>query len=155
MPGSHRLKWLRPAAIRNYGIAVLSAAAAAIVLQWPPLHLQQAPASLFLCAILLSSWLGGTRPGLLATALSVLAYYYFLLPIGLFHAKPIELPRVFLFAATALFVWSVSAAQRRDAESIQRARDDLKVRVQEIQKTNEALQGESRVRSQIENRLRR
>jgi len=92
---------------------------------------------------------------LLATALSVLAYYYFLLPIGLFHAKPIELPRVFLFAATALFVWSVSAAQRRDAESIQRARDDLKVRVQEIQKTNEALQGESRVRSQIENRLRR
>jgi PAS domain S-box-containing protein len=155
MPRSNRLLWLKPAAIRSYGIAVLSVAAATIFLQWPPVHLQQAPASLFLCAILLSSWFGGARPGLLAMAFSVLAYYYFLPTIGLLSAKPTELPRIFVFAATALFVWSLSAAQRRDAESIRRARDDLQVRVQEIQKTNEALQAESRVRMQIDNRLRR
>jgi PAS domain S-box-containing protein len=141
--------------IWRYGIAVLSVAAAMIVLRWPPLHLQQAPASLFLCAILLGAWFGGARPGLLATALSVLAYYYLLPPIGSMGPKPAELPRLFVFAATALFVWSLSAAQRSATESLRRARDDLNVRVREIQQTNEALQGESRERIQIENRLRR
>jgi PAS domain S-box-containing protein len=155
MPRSNRLLWLKPPAIRSYGIAVLSVAAAMIVLRWPPLHLQQAPASLFLCAILLGALFGGARPGLLATALSVLAYYYFLPPIGSLGTKPAELPRLFVFAVTAMFVWSLSTAQRSATESLRRARDDLKVRVQEIQQTNEALQGESRERIQIENRLRR
>jgi PAS domain S-box-containing protein len=155
MPRSNRLLWLKPPAIRSYGIAVLSVAVAMIVLRWPPLHLQQAPASLFLCAILLSAWLGGARPGLLATALSVLVYYYFLPPIGSLGPKPAELPRLFVFAATALFVWSLSAAQRNATESLRRARDELKVKLQEIQQTNEALRAESRERMQVENRLRR
>lgn len=155
MPRSNRLSWLRTLAIRSYGIAVLSVAAVVIVLRWPPLHLQQALASLFLCAILLSAWFGGARPGLLAAGLSVLAYYYFLSPTGSLDPKPAELPRLFVFAATALFVWSLSAAQRSTTESLRRARDDLKVRVQEIQQTNAALQGESRERIQTENRLRR
>jgi PAS domain S-box-containing protein len=154
MPSSNRLLWLEPAAIRSYGIAVLSVAAAMLVLRWPPLHLQQAPASLFLCAILLSSWFGGAGPGLLATALSVLAHYYLLPPIGSLGPKPAELARLFVFAVTALFVWSLSSAQRRDTESLRRARDDLKVRIQEVQQTNEALQAESCERLQIENVLR-
>ncbi len=154
MPRSNRLLWLEPTEIRKYGIAVLSVAVAIIVLRWPPLHLQQAPASLLLCAILLSSWFGAAKPGLLAMALSFLAYYYFLAPLGSLGPKPAELPRLFVFAVTALFVWSLSSAQRRDTESLRRARDDLKVRIQEIQQTNEALQAESRERMQIENVLR-
>jgi PAS domain S-box-containing protein len=103
---------------------------------------------------LLSSWFGAAKPGLLAMALSFLAYYYFLAPLGSLGPKPAELPRLFVFAVTALFVWSLSSAQRRDTESLRRARDDLKVRIQEIQQTNEALQAESRERMQIENVLR-
>jgi PAS domain S-box-containing protein len=154
MPRSNRLLWLEPAAIRSYGIAVLSVAAAMIVLRWPPLHLQQAPASLFLCAILLSSWFGGAKPGLLATTLSVLAYYYLLPPIGSLGPKPEELPRLFIFVATALFVWLLSAAQRRATESLRRTRDQLHLKIQETQATNVALQAESRERLQIENVLR-
>jgi PAS domain S-box-containing protein len=149
------LPWLKPPAIRGYGIAVLSVSVAMILLRWPPLHLQQAPASLFLCAILVSAWFGGTRPGVLAMAFSVLAYYYLLPPIGSLDPKPTELARLFVFAGTALFVWSLSAAQKSTTESLRCARDDLKVRVQEIQQSNEALQAESRERTQIENRLRR
>src|SRR2546429_4211099 len=48
-----------------------------------------APVSLFLCAVILSAWFGGIRPGLLATALSAPAfYYYFLPPIYSLGAKP-------------------------------------------------------------------
>jgi len=149
------LLWPKPPVIWAYGIAVLSVAAAMIALRWPPLHLQQAPASLFLCAILLSAWFGGTKPGLLATALSALAYYYFLPPTDSLGPKPTEIPRLVVFAATAVFVWSLSAAQRSATESLRRARDELKVTVQELQNANETLQTESRERLQVENRLRR
>jgi hypothetical protein len=52
--------------------------------------LQAAPVvSLFLCMILLAAWLGGAGPGLLATALSILALdYYFIPPLHSFTVAP-------------------------------------------------------------------
>jgi PAS domain S-box-containing protein len=156
MPRFNPLSWPEPPVIWRYGIAVLSVLTAATVSLWPPFHLQGAPASLFLCAILVSAWFGGSGPGLFATALSTVAfYYYFLTPIHLLTAKTEEIPRLAMFLLAALFVGSLSAAQRRDTESLRRARDDLKVRIQEIQLTNETLQAESHERMQIENLLRR
>ena len=72
MPTSNPFLWPRPPAIVSCGIAVLSVAIALIIGQWPPLHLQAAPVSLFLCAVMFSAWFGGARPGLLAISLSVL-----------------------------------------------------------------------------------
>ncbi|MGC2526426.1 MAG: PAS domain S-box protein [Candidatus Acidiferrum sp.] len=148
--------WRKPRAIWSYGIAVLSVLAVMAISFWPPVHLQGAPASLFLCAILVSAWFGGNGPGLLATALAVLAFdYYFVLPIHSLIVKGEEIPRLAMFIVTAIFVELVSAAQRSATESLGHARDDLKMRIREIQKANEALQAESRERLQIENRLRR
>jgi PAS domain S-box-containing protein len=156
MSRSNSLLWLKPPGMWSHGIAVLSVAAALMISRWPPLHLQNSPVSLFLCAVILSAWLGGAGPGLLATTLSGLAfYYYFLPPTYSLQAKPEDIPRILIFMLSALFVGSLSLAQRRSTESLRSARDDLKVRVQEIQKTNEALQAESRERIQIDNRLRR
>jgi C4-dicarboxylate-specific signal transduction histidine kinase len=155
MPTSNPLLWPKPPAIWSYGIAVFSVGAALIVSRWPPLHLQEAPVSLFLCAVILSAWFGGVGPGLLATALSVLAfYYYFLPPIHSLGAKPGEIPRLVIFMVSALFVGSLSAAQRSATESLRRARDDLKGTVQEVQRTNEALQAESLERKHAEEALR-
>src|SRR6202171_1257962 len=141
------LLWPKPPGIWTYGIAVLSVAAALIVSRWPPLHLQEAPVSLFLCAVILSAWFGGVGPGLLATALSAIAfYYYFLAPIYSWGAKPAEMPRFLIFAVSALFVGALSVAQRSATESLRRARDELKGTVQELQSTNEALQAASRDR---------
>jgi len=80
MRTSNLLLWPKPPAIWSYGIAVLSVAAALIISRWPALHLRDAPVSLFLCAVILSAWFGGAGPGLLATALSALAFYYYFLP---------------------------------------------------------------------------
>jgi PAS domain S-box-containing protein len=156
MPTSNPLLWPKPPAIWSYGIAVLSVAAALIISRWPALHLGDAPVSLFLCAVILSAWFGGTGPGSLATALSALAfYYYFLPPTHSLAAKPEEIPRLLIFLVSAVFVGSLSVAQRRATESLRSARDDLKVTVRELQNTNEALQAESRERKSAEESLRR
>jgi C4-dicarboxylate-specific signal transduction histidine kinase len=145
------LVWPKPPGIWSYGIGVLSVAAALAISRLPAVHLQDAPVSLFLCAVILSAWFGGIGPGLLATALSALAFnYYFLPPIHSLGPKPDEIPRLVIFTVSALFVGSLSAAQRSAVESLRRARDDLRKTVQELQSTNEALQAESLERKHAE-----
>jgi C4-dicarboxylate-specific signal transduction histidine kinase len=152
---SNPLLWRKPPAIWSYGIAVLSVAAALIISQWPPLHLQTAPSSLFLCAVMFSAWLGGVGPGLLATVLSCLAFnYYFLEPLYSFAVKSEEIPRFVIFAASALLAGSLSAAQRSATDTVRRARDYLAETVKELKRTNEALQVESRERKHAEEALR-
>jgi PAS domain S-box-containing protein len=156
MPNSETLLWRKPPLIWRYGTAVLAVTAALIVSRQPPLHLQTAPVSLFLCAIMVSAWLGGFGPGLFATILSILAFdYYFLEPLHSFAIKPEEIPRATVFLLSALFVGTLSAAQRSATESLRRARDNLKKTVQELEKTNEVLQAESGVRKRAEAELQR
>jgi C4-dicarboxylate-specific signal transduction histidine kinase len=151
MPRSNPLLWPKPPAIWGYGIAVLSVSSALIISRLPAIHLQDAPVSLFLCAVLLSAWFGGIGPGLLATTLSALAFnYYFLPPIHSLGPKPDEIPRLVIFTVSALFVGSLSAAQRSATESLRRARDDLRGTVLELQRSNEALQTESLERKHAE-----
>jgi PAS domain S-box-containing protein len=153
---SNPLLWSKPPAIWGYGISVVSVAAALLVSRLPAVHLQDAPVSLLLCAVILSAWFGGIGPGLLATALSALAFnYYFLPPIHSLGPKTEEIPRLVIFSLSALFVGSLSAAERSATESLRRARDDLKVTVEELRHTNEALQEESRERRSAEESLRR
>jgi C4-dicarboxylate-specific signal transduction histidine kinase len=151
MPRSNPLLWPKPPAIWSYGIAALAVAAALTISRLPAVHLQDAPVSLFLCAVILSAWFGGVGPGLLPTALSAFAFnYYFLPPIHSLGPKPEEIPRLVIFTVSALFVGSLSAAERRAIESLRRARDDLRKTVQELQSTNEALQAESLERKHAE-----
>ncbi len=153
---SNPLLWPKPHVICGYGIAVLAVAAALFISHWPAFHLQAAPVSLFLCAVMIAAWFGGIGPGLLATVLSSLAfYYYFLSPINSWAAKPGEIPRLIIFVVSVLFVGSLSAAQRSATESLRRARDDLKGTVQQLQRSNETLQAESRERKHAESKLRR
>src|SRR5258708_19212892 len=149
------LMWPKPPGFWSYGIGVLSVAAALVISRLPAVHLQDAPVSLFLCAVILSAWFGGVGPGLLATALSALAFnYYFLPPIYSLGPKPEEIPRLVIFTVSALFVGLLSAAQRSATESLRRARDDLKGTVEELQKTNNALDSESRERKHAEEAMR-
>jgi PAS domain-containing protein len=120
--------------ILNYGITILSVAGA-----FNPFHRLwgiDPSVSLFLCAIVLQV---GWRPrsGLLATALSILAiYYFFLQPIYSFAPKPREIPRLTLFSVAGLLVVSLSAAQRRAAASLRRAHDE---RQRELQLTIDSI----------------
>jgi PAS domain S-box-containing protein len=122
------LGWRKQRVIMNYGVPVLSVGAVLIIGRWLDLYLRAAPASLFICAVMFSAWLGGFRPGLLATALSVLAFkYYFVPPIYSLALETAEIPRLVVFSLAAFFVGSLSAGQRSATEALreseQRFRD--------------------------------
>ena len=145
------LRWRKPPVIWSYGVTVLSVVTALVISKWPPLHLEAAPVSLFLCAVIFSAWFGGTGAGLLAAVLSTLAfYYYFLPPMYSLVAKAEEIPRLLVFMVSVLFVGSLTAAQRSATESLRRARDELKGTVQNLERTNQALQAESRERKRAD-----
>jgi len=155
MSMSNPLLWPKARVIWGYGIAILSVSLAFLIAQWQLLHLEAAPVSLFLCAVMITAWFGGIGPGLFATALSSLAFdYYFLPPVYSLIAKPDEIPRLVVFTVSALLVGSLSAAQRSATESLRRARDDLRGTLQELQKSHAALQAESLERKHAEEALR-
>ena len=155
MSMSNPFLWPKAREIWSYGVAVLSVSLALAIAQWPPLRLETAPVSLFLGAIMITAWYGGIGPGLVATALSSLAFdYYFLPPIYSLVAKPGEIPRLIVFTLSAVFVGALSAAQRSATESLKRTRDDLKEKVQELERSHEALYAESLERKHAEEALR-
>jgi DNA-binding NtrC family response regulator len=126
--------------IRGYGVAVLSVSIALLIAHWTVFHLESAPVSLLLCAVILSAWFGGSGPGFLATLLSTVAFYYsFLPPVDSFVAKPNQIARFFVFLASAVIVGSLSVAQRNATESLRRTRDDLRKTVEKLKETNESL----------------
>jgi C4-dicarboxylate-specific signal transduction histidine kinase len=148
------LWWSEPPAVLSYGLAVLSVAVALIISLLLDRYLVSAPASLFLCAVMFSAWYGGVRAGLLAVALSLLAFlYYFVSPIYSLYLPITELPRVIIFLVSALFVGFLSAAQRSATESLRAARDDLSRTVQELRRTNIALHAENIERQQAQEAL--
>ena len=119
---------------------MLSVSVALLIAHWPALHLEFAPVSLLLCAVMLSAWVGGVGPGLVATILSAVVFYYgFLPPAFSLVAKPGQVPRFVVFVASAVLVGSLSAAQRRATEKLRRARDELDQTVQELKRANDAL----------------
>jgi len=149
---SNPLLWPKLPQIWGYGIAVFSVAMALFLTQLPELHLEAAPLSLFVFAVMLTAWVGGLAPGLLATCLSILAfYYYFLAPMHSLAAN--EIPRFISFAVSLLFVGLLTSAQRNATESLKRAHDHLQGVVQDLQRTNEALQAESSERKRAEEKL--
>ena len=136
---------------RRYGVALLSFVTALLLSQWSPIHLESAPVSLFLCAVMVSAWFGGVGPGLLTTVFSSIAFYRdFLAPLHSLVAKPEEMPRFVAFVVSALVVGSLSVAQRWAAQSLRAARDDLTKTVTELQNTNEILQQEIAERKRAE-----
>ena len=127
-------------AVRAYTIAVLSVFVALLIAHWRPIHLESAPVSLLLCAVIVSAWLGGTGPGCLSIGLSVLAFYYsFLSPVDSFAAKPGQTARFVVFFVSAFLVGAVSVAQRRATEFLRKTRDDLRETVQKLKESNESL----------------
>ena len=74
-------RWPKSPTISYYAMAVLSVAGATIAAELFTRLLHAEPiALLMLCAVIFAAWLGGFGPALLAIALSVFAFHYYLVP---------------------------------------------------------------------------
>jgi PAS domain S-box-containing protein len=111
------------------------------------------PGTLYLCAVMLSVWVGGLGPGLLASVLSTLAFRYQLRHSLVPTLR--EVPEFITVFLSNILIALMSAAQRSAKESLRQTSEDLKGTVEDLQRTNEALHTESREREQAEKRLRR
>jgi PAS domain S-box-containing protein len=135
------LRWLKWSAISRYAIGVLSIVAALAASEMAVGHLHTEPfVSLLLCAIMFVAWFCGFGPGLLSTALGLLAFGYYLAPpVNSFAAATEEIPRLVLFSIAAVFVNLLSATQRNATRSLERSRDDLLAAIGDQRRTEEEL----------------
>jgi PAS domain S-box-containing protein len=117
--------WSEPSAISRYAIAILSVAIAIVVAEILTTLVHTEPiASSMLCAVIFAAWFG-FGPGLLAIALALFAFHYYLVPPinsfalkhDIFAVDVAELPRLALFLITSLFVNFISWAQRSAKEA--------------------------------------
>lgn len=151
------LAWrLKSPVILGYAIAFLSVAMAVVgALVFDRVLRVDPSVSLFLCAVTFVAWASGTAPALFATTLSILAFdYFFLQPVHSFVLQLKDIPPLALFTVAALFVVSLSAAQRRAADSLRSARDEQQVTVRELKKLNETLGTENAERRRAEENAR-
>src|ERR1700738_2674988 len=114
---------------------------------------------LFFAAVLLSSWFGGTGPGLLAVLLSALSInFFFLEPKLSFSFGLQDIPHLVTFLFTALLVSYWSNTRARAERALRQARGDLEARVKErtvdLTRSNEQLRCEIAERERSENSLR-
>ncbi len=145
-----------PPAIARYVLAFLSVLAAALAARGMEIYLNATPfASLFFCAVIFSAWFGGFGPGLLSVALSVLLFdYYFLAPTHSLEIRINEVPRLIIFTGSGLVIGLLAASQKSMTESLKRAQVALWAKMQELEKSNEALRGENVERKLAEEALR-
>jgi PAS domain S-box-containing protein len=159
-----RLRRVAPAVWR-YGLSVLSVAISTAVTM--PLDSFGVRTSLFFPAVLLSTWFGGTGPGLFAVLLSMLSInFFFTEPVFAFEFSVRDIPTTVAFLFSALVISSWSAARKRsetrlrESESeLRKARNELEAKVEErtakLSLANEELQSEIIERKGAEENLRR
>lgn len=119
--------------IRRYGLAVLSVSVAlggALVLE--RFHFRDVEVPLFLFAVAVAAWYGGTEDAVLALILSCISFdYFFVEPLHTLDISLSDLPYYIVFASFASLVTWFSALRRRVEGELRQARDDLEIEVAE------------------------
>jgi signal transduction histidine kinase len=144
-------------AVLRYGLAV-SSVAVALMLTFL-LRPDELVTPVFFLAIILSAWVGGKGPGLLAALLATLSIaYFFLEPIYSLKFDPAHLPQILVFFVSAALVSSWSVARKRAETLLRQARDEQEAKVQErtadLKQANEKLRAEIAERGRVEEELR-
>ena len=120
-------------AIQRYGLALLSvsvALGAAIFLE--RLEFRDVEVPLFLFAVAVAAWYGGSGAAGLALILSCMSFdYFFVKPIHTLYVTASDLPYFAVFAAFASLVTWFSTVRRRVEQELRQARDKLQIEVLE------------------------
>lgn len=120
-----------PASVLHYGLAVLCVGVAlGFTLFLNYLHVQQVEFPIFLIAIAITVWYGGSGPAILALVLAALAFnYYFTEPYGSFYITPSDIPYYVVFILFALLITWFATLRKRVERELMHSRDELEKEV--------------------------
>ena len=115
--------------------------------------------TLLYSAAVLSAWLAGMGPGLLAALLAVVVVDWFITPPLYSITLDFDFGlRIAVFALSALLVGWLSERRRRTEDALRLSRDELEVRVQartaDLSRSNTRLEAEIGARVRVEETLR-
>ena len=141
------------AGLYGYGIAILSVTFALVITK--SLQPTVFPTPLFFAAIVISTWFGGTGPGVFAIAFATLVLdYYFISPVRGFSLRTADLPYLAQFVLPALLSGWFTRKRKEAETALKEARDHLDAKVQErtaqLRHTNEQLESEIAERKRAE-----
>src|SRR5262249_35006856 len=135
---------------------ILVGLATAVTFYVKPLH--EAPTDLYFAAIVITAWLCGRGPAILATILSTLTVDFFIIPpIFSILLDLAYLPLFVIFARVALSICYLHDRYTRVAANLREANDVLEARVEErtarLATANQALLDEVKERQTAEQAL--
>ena len=115
--------------------------------------------TLLYAAAVLSAWLGGMGPGLLAALLAAVVVDWFITPPLYSITLDFDFAlRIAVFALSALLVGWLSERRRRTEDALRLSRDELEARVQartaDLSRSNARLEAEIAARVRVEETLR-
>ena len=137
----------------GYGLAVLAVTSAFLITA--SLKPTVFPTPLFFAAIVISTWYGGTGPGITAMVLATgILNFYFISPARGFTIHTADLPYMAQFVLPALLSGWFTKKRKEAETALKEARDHLDAKVQErtaqLRQTNEQLQSEISERKRAE-----
>lgn len=130
----------------RYAVAAGAAAVALLLSALLRPLVEPNPFLFFVAAIAVSAWYGGLGPGLLVTALAVVAVnYLFIEPVNSFQLVPLDALRLGAFALVAALISSLSESRRGAERAAHAQREQLRVTLASIGDAVIATDTEARV----------
>jgi signal transduction histidine kinase len=126
--------------LRRYGVAVVSTAVVTILTLLLQPYLKHGVMALYFASVMVSAWTGGLVPGLVASALSVLATRYFFFPPAYSFEvySQDDIVQIIVFSIVTILISALTHKQKQTVDELTRSKDELKaltgaleVRVQE------------------------
>ncbi|MDB6053078.1 MAG: sensor histidine kinase [Verrucomicrobiales bacterium] len=135
-----QLAWRNPSLALKYGASVASVIFVLTIALALEVRAVAAPVSLFICALMFSTWYGGLKPGLLTMLILVLAFkYYFISDVHSWTVEFREWPRLLIFTLASIFVLSLGVVQKRTSDSLKSSNESLKMENAERKSAERAL----------------
>jgi PAS domain S-box-containing protein len=138
-----------------YGVAIVSVLFAFLLVRWMESYFTPTPATLFLCAIMLTSLWGGFGPSLLSVVATILIFdFFYIFPHYSFAVEIKEIPRMVIFSLTAVFIGVLGTVQNASFKSLRDAYGKLAGAIKALKLTNLALEHDNAERKKIQDQLR-
>jgi signal transduction histidine kinase len=141
-----------PGWVARYGIAITSGLVALGLSRWINPAVYDYLFDVFQGAVVISSWYGGLGPGLLTSAISILAIdYYFIPPVHTFRVGLNDIGRLFVFGIVAILTSSLSNQLKEAKKEIEASHEKLEERI--ARRTKELLEANANLKAEIAHRL--